>query len=160
MTISTHIQRACKSEESPDEASIQRWVMAALKTTDTSEVSIRIVGEQESALLNNQYRGKTGPTNVLSFPFDAVAPEPLPILGDLVICAPVVAREAKEQHKSIYAHWAHMIIHGVLHLLGYDHSDEEDAEIMESLETEILLGLDFPAPYRESVSDNQPSGNN
>jgi len=160
MTIPIHIQRACASEESPDEASIQRWVMAALRTTDTSEVSIRIVDEQESAQLNHQYREKAGPTNVLSFPFDAVTPEPLPILGDLVICAPVVVREAMEQHKSIDAHWAHMIIHGVLHLLGYDHCNEEDAEVMESLETEILLGLNFPAPYLESVSDNQPNKNN
>ena len=157
MTISIHIQRACASEESPDEASIQRWVMAARRATDTSEVSIRIVDEQESALLNNKYRGKTGPTNVLSFPFDAVTPEPLPILGDLVICVPVVIQEAKEQHKSIDAHWAHMIIHGVLHLLGYDHSNEKDSEIMESLETEILLGLDFPEPYLESAGNEKPS---
>jgi len=160
MTIPIHIQRACSSEKSPDDASIQRWIMAALRTTDVSEVSIRIVDEQESAQLNHQYRKKTGPTNVLSFPFDAVTPEPLPILGDLVICAPIVVREAMEQHKSIDAHWAHMIIHGVLHLLGYDHCNEEDAEVMESLETEILLGLDFPAPYLEPVSDNQPSKNN
>lgn len=159
MTNFIHIQKACASQESPNEASIQRWVMAALRTTNTSEVSIRIVDEQESAQLNHQYREKAGPTNVLSFPFDAVTPEPIPILGDLVVCAPVVVREAIEQHKSIDAHWAHMIIHGVLHLLGYDHSDEEGAEIMENLETEILLGLNFPAPYLEPVRNNQPSGN-
>ena len=128
-----------------------------LRAEDNLELIIRIVDEQESAQLNHRYREKTGPTNVLSFPFDAVVPEPLPILGDLVICAPVVAREATQQHKSINAHWAHMIIHGVLHLLGYDHSDEKDSEIMESLETEILLSLDFPAPSLEPPSDRQPS---
>lgn len=119
--------RACTSEESPDEASIRHWVTAALRTTDALELSIRIVDEQESAQLNRQYREKLGPTNVLSFPFDAVVPEPLPILGDLVICAPVVVQEATQQNKSINAHWAHMIIHGVLHLLGYDHSNEKDS---------------------------------
>ncbi|MBT3671618.1 MAG: rRNA maturation RNase YbeY [Porticoccaceae bacterium] len=157
MTISIHIQRACTSEESPDDESIHHWVTTAVRAEDNLELSIRIVDEQESAQLNHRYREKTGPTNVLSFPFDAVVSEPLPILGDLVICAPVVAREATQQHKSINAHWAHMIIHGVLHLLGYDHSDEKDSEIMESLETEILLGLDFPAPYLEPPSDRQPS---
>ena len=157
MTISIHIQRACTSEESPDEASIRHWVTAALRTTDALELSIRIVDEQESAQLNRQYRENPGPTNVLSFPFDAVVPEPLPILGDLVICAPVVVQEATQQNKSINAHWAHMIIHGVLHLLGYDHSNEKDSEIMESLETEILLGLDFPEPYLESAGNEKPS---
>ena len=157
MTISIHIQRACTSEESPDEASIRHWVTAALRTTDALELSIRIVDEQESAQLNRQYREKTGPTNVLSFPFDAVVPEPLPILGDLVICAPVVVQEATQQNKSINAHWAHMIIHGVLHLLGYDHSNEKDSEIMESLETEILLGLGFPEPYLEPAGNEKPS---
>lgn len=150
MSVSIDIQMACPSEESPDEDSILRWVSAALGNRQLpAELSVRIVDEQESAALNLQYRGKQGATNVLSFPFDAVTPEPLPILGDLVICAPVVAREAREQHKSPQAHWAHMLVHGTLHLLGYDHIHDSEAEEMEALETTIIQGLGFPAPYQE-----------
>mgnify|MGYP006107657237 FL=1 len=149
MNLSIDIQKACASEDSPDEDSIKRWVSAAIRDErDECELSIRIVDEQESADFNQRYRGKSGATNVLSFPFDAVTPEPLPILGDLVICAPVLVREAAEQQKTITAHWAHIVIHGVLHLLGYDHIEDQDAEQMESLETEIMLVLDFPPPYR------------
>lgn len=149
MNLSIDIQKACASEDSPDEDSIKRWVSAAIRDErDECELSIRIVDELESADFNQRYRGKSGATNVLSFPFDAVTPEPLPILGDLVICAPVLVREACEQHKKITAHWAHIVIHGVLHLLGYDHIEDQDAEQMESLETEIMLVLDFPPPYR------------
>jgi|TARA_B110000971_G_scaffold121488_1_gene124400 probable rRNA maturation factor len=149
MNLSIDIQKACASEDSPDEDSIKRWVSAAIRDErDECELSIRIVDEQESADFNQRYRGKSGATNVLSFPFDAVTPEPLPILGDLVICAPVLVREASEQQKTTTAHWAHIVIHGVLHLLGYDHIEDQDAEQMESLETEIMLILDFPPPYR------------
>ena len=149
MNLSIDIQKACASEDSPDEDSIKRWVSAAIRDErDECELSIRIVDEQESADFNQRYRGKSGATNVLSFPFDAVTPEPLPILGDLVICAPVLVREAAEQQKTTTAHWAHIVIHGVLHLLGYDHIEDQDAEQMESLETEIMLVLDFPPPYR------------
>jgi len=149
MNLSIDIQKVCASEDSPDEDSIKRWVSAAIRDErDECELSIRIVDEQESADFNQRYRGKSGATNVLSFPFDAVTPEPLPILGDLVICAPVLVREAAEQQKTITAHWAHIVIHGVLHLLGYDHIEDQDAEQMESLETEIMLVLDFPPPYR------------
>ncbi len=149
MNLSIDIQKVCTSEDSPDEDSIKRWVSAAIRDErDECELSIRIVDEQESADFNQRYRGKNGATNVLSFPFDAVTPEPLPILGDLVICAPVLVREASEQDKTITAHWAHIVIHGVLHLLGYDHIEDQDAEQMESLETEIMLVLDFPPPYR------------
>ena len=149
MNLSIDIQKACASEDSPDEDSIKRWVSAAIRDErDECELSIRIVDELESADFNQRYRGKSGATNVLSFPFDAVTPEPLPILGDLVICAPVLVREAAEQQKTTTAHWAHIVIHGVLHLLGYDHIEDQDAEQMESLETEIMLVLDFPPPYR------------
>ena len=149
MNLSIDIQKACASDDSPDEDSIKRWVSAAIRDErDECELSIRIVDEQESADFNQRYRGKSGATNVLSFPFDAVTPEPLPILGDLVICAPVLVREASEQQKTTTAHWAHIVIHGVLHLLGYDHIEDQDAEQMESLETEIMLVLDFPPPYR------------
>ncbi|MDG1310746.1 MAG: rRNA maturation RNase YbeY [Porticoccaceae bacterium] len=156
MTILLDIQMACPSEETPEEDSMQHWASAALRDErHTAELSVRIVDEQESATLNQQYRGKSGSTNILSFPFDAVTPEPLPILGDLVICAPVVIREAVEQNKPVEAHWAHMCVHGVLHLLGYDHVGDRDAEVMETLETEILLGLGFPAPYSYSDSEEQ-----
>ena len=149
MNLSIDIQKACASEESPDEDSIKRWVSAAIRDErDHSDLSIRIVDEQESADLNQRYRGKSGPTNVLSFPFDAITPEPLPMLGDIVVCAPIVVREAAEQHKTLQAHWAHIVIHGVLHLLGYDHIDDKDAEHMETLETAIMLELGFPPPYR------------
>ena len=149
MNLSIDIQKACASDDSPDEDSIKRWVSAAIRDErDECELSIRIVDEQESADFKQRYRGKSGATNVLSFPFDAVTPEPLPILGDLVICAPVLVREASEQQKTTTAHWAHIVIHGVLHLLGYDHIEDQDAEQMESLETEIMLILDFPPPYR------------
>ena len=149
MNLTIDIQKACASEDSPDEDSIKRWLGAAIRDErDECELSIRIVDEQESADFNQRYRGKSGATNVLSFPFDAVTPEPLPILGDLVICAPVVIREASEQQKTVDAHWAHIVIHGVLHLLGYDHIEDQDAEQMEGLETQIMLNLDFPAPYR------------
>jgi probable rRNA maturation factor len=148
MAIILDIQSASSSEDAPDEQSIKRWVSAALgsKIGDT-ELSVRIVDEHESQQLNETYRGASGPTNVLSFPFDAEIPEPLPLIGDIVICAPVVVREAKEQNKKLKAHWAHMIIHGVLHLLGYDHQNDSDAVIMETLETEIMQKLGFPPPY-------------
>ena len=148
MSIHVDIQMACESEDSPDEQSIQRWVSAAIRDErEDTELSVRIVDELESKSLNEKYRGASGPTNVLSFPFDDTLPVPIPLIGDLVICAPVVAREAQQQNKAIDAHWAHMVIHGVLHLLGYDHQQEQQATIMESLETDILQNLGFPPPY-------------
>tara|TARA_B110000879_G_scaffold134980_1_gene176605 strand:+ start:599 stop:1075 length:477 start_codon:yes stop_codon:yes gene_type:complete len=151
MNLSIDIQMACPSEESPDEDSIKRWASAAVRDErDNSELNLRIVDEIESADFNQQYRGKIGATNVLSFPFDAVTPEPLPILGDLVVCAPVVNREAREQQKTSEAHWAHIIVHGVLHLLGYDHIENSDAEKMEALETAIMLELNFAPPYEST----------
>ncbi|MGB0458786.1 MAG: rRNA maturation RNase YbeY [Porticoccaceae bacterium] len=148
MTIILDIQSASSSEDAPDDQSIKRWVSAAIgsKTGDT-ELSIRIVDEAEGKALNETYRGASGPTNVLSFPFDEKTPEPMPLIGDIVVCAPVVAREAAQQNKDLNAHWAHMIIHGVLHLLGYDHQNDSEAAIMESLETEIMQKLGFPPPY-------------
>ena len=148
MTNYVDIQVACTSEEPPDEDSIRRWVDAAIRDErESTYLSVRIVEKEESQSLNQQYRGAKGATNILSFPFEAPTPEPLPLIGDLVICAPVVVDEAKQQQKPPEAHWAHMIIHGVLHLLGYDHHNEYEAYIMESLETEILQGLGFAPPY-------------
>ena len=107
-----------------------------------------MVDTEEMATLNRAYRGKEGPTNVLSFPYDLPPEAGLALLGDIVICAPVVAREAREQGKTLDAHWAHMTVHGALHLLGYDHIDEHEAAAMEALETDILARLDYPCPYR------------
>lgn len=141
--------------ELPTLMQCEEWVAASLMQDWASsevELVIRIVEEAESQVLNRDYRGKDRPTNVLSFPFENppgldVLEEELPYLGDLVICAPVVAREAAEQKKPVLAHWAHMIVHGCLHLQGYDHIDETEAEEMEALETEILTGLGFNSPY-------------
>ncbi|HEX4299976.1 MAG TPA: rRNA maturation RNase YbeY [Gammaproteobacteria bacterium] len=132
----------------PSAAEFQRWTAAALAgRREQAEVSIRIVGETEGAELNARYRSKTGPTNVLSFPAELPAGVPLPMVGDLVICAPVVAREAHAQGKEPSAHWAHLTVHGCLHLIGYDHEHEAGATEMEALETAILAGLGFPDPY-------------
>jgi probable rRNA maturation factor len=105
--------------------------------------------------LNQTFRGKTGPTNVLSFPADLPPGTDAPLLGDIVICAPVVRREAQQQGKSLTAHWAHMAVHGTLHLLGYDHIDAAQAEEMESLETHILTGMHFPCPYHTANTEDQ-----
>jgi probable rRNA maturation factor len=148
MTLIVDIQMASASEEAPDPQSIERWIGAAIgDQRESTELSVRIVDAEEGKALNEQFRGSTGATNVLSFPFENESPEPLPLIGDIVICAPVVAKEAREQNKALNAHWAHMMIHGVLHLLGYDHQNENDANLMESLETEIMQGLGFPPPY-------------
>lgn len=111
------------------------------------ELTIRVVSLNESQELNATYRGKDKPTNVLSFPFEQPPGLNLPILGDLAICHDVVVQEAQQQHKSIEAHWSHMLVHGTLHLLGYDHINDEEAEHMESLEVEILNNLGVDDPY-------------
>ncbi|NBS15911.1 MAG: rRNA maturation RNase YbeY [Gammaproteobacteria bacterium] len=122
------------------------WAQAASREEDL-ELSIRIVDERECAELNRMYRQKEGPTNVLSFSCDVPEGVPCQILGDLVICAPVVEREALEQNKSLEAHWAHLVIHGILHLLGFDHMEEAAAEEMEALEIKILQDLGYTNPY-------------
>ncbi len=114
---------------------------------DGGELTVRIVDGAEAAELNRRYRGRSGPTNVLSFPFDGMPGVDLPLLGDIVVCAPVVVREAREQGKPERAHWAHIVVHGVLHLLGYDHVEPEQARIMEGLEKQILGKLGIPDPY-------------
>jgi probable rRNA maturation factor len=149
MKLDLDYQLALEPESAvPGEGTVLRWVEAALTgRRDEAELTVRIVDEDESAELNSAYRKKQGPTNVLSFPFEAPPGVELPLLGDIVIAAPVVAREAREQGKAPDAHWAHMVVHGCLHLLGYDHIDAAEAEAMESLETEILAGLGYPNPY-------------
>jgi probable rRNA maturation factor len=132
----------------PDNELLESWVRAALESRRAdAEISLRIVDINEISALNQQYRGKDYATNVLSFPTDLPPALKLPHLGDIVICAEVVEREAVEQKKSAQAHWAHMLVHGTLHLLGYDHIDDDEALVMETLEIEILHALNFDNPY-------------
>ena len=159
MTVQVDIQSA-SNEPALDEEDIRHWITAALsgRTGEApTELTVRVVDVQEMTSLNETYRGKTGPTNVLSFP--AGLPEELthPLLGDIVICAPVVRREAAEQGKDITAHWAHMTIHGVLHLLGYDHIKEKEAIAMEALETDILATFNISCPYEGTVQQESIS---
>jgi|SRR5690554_1250648 len=130
------------------------WVAEVLARHQISaaELTIRSVDTEESQMLNATYRGKDKPTNVLSFPFDADIPLPVRLLGDLVICVPVMTDEAIQQGKSVIDHWAHLIVHGTLHLLGYDHIDEEEADHMERLEIEILAQFDIADPYHKERS--------
>jgi probable rRNA maturation factor len=142
------VQIATSDFEIPSDEQFRSWVVAALPPEQmASEITIRIVGTDESRALNAQYRHIDKPTNVLSFPSDLPPELQIPLLGDLVVCASVVEHEAREQQKSLTAHWAHMVVHGTLHLLGYDHEADAEADIMESLETRILTDLGFPAPY-------------
>ena len=143
------LQIACEQESGlPTAEQIEQWATAAVQPqSDEVEMTVRIVDEAESHALNLNYRGKDRPTNVLSFPFECPDEVELPLLGDLVICRQVVEREAQEQDKPVMAHWAHMVVHGSLHLLGYDHIEDDEAEEMESLETQIMMGLGFADPY-------------
>ena len=139
----------------PAATSFRRWVSAALQgRIREADLAIRVVGEDEGRALNRHYRGKDYATNVLSFPAELPQGLPegvrLPLLGDVVICAPVVAREAREQKKPLTAHYAHLTVHGALHLLGWDHDDDRDAQCMEQLEREILATLGIEDPYRDS----------
>tara|TARA_R110001592_G_scaffold300329_1_gene571490 strand:+ start:2596 stop:3063 length:468 start_codon:yes stop_codon:yes gene_type:complete len=146
------LQLATEHEHCPTLSQLSKWVDATLAATEaipTSEMTIRIVDKEESRSLNHQYRGVDKATNVLSFPFDAPPGIELNLLGDLVICAPVVEKQAKEQGKSQISHWAHLVIHGTLHLLGYDHIEDDEAEVMESLEIAIMNTLGYPDPYQE-----------
>ncbi len=149
MSIALDFQIACGDTDGlPSEAQVQQWLDSATQTLEEElEVTVRLVDETESHQLNHDYRGKDKPTNVLSFPFEAPPGVEINLLGDLIICKQVVEREAKEQHKTLAAHWAHMVVHGTLHLLGYDHIEESEAVEMESLETKILQGMGFEDPY-------------
>ena len=148
MTLEVDVQVACDEDDLPGRADLRAWARAAVGALrEDAELTIRIVDEAESARLNSRYRNKDGATNVLSFPFDAPAGVDVPLLGDIVVCAPVVRREANEQSKSVTSHWAHMVVHGTLHLLGFDHQQARDADEMEAMETRILAGLGFDNPY-------------
>ncbi|MDG6895744.1 rRNA maturation RNase YbeY [Volucribacter amazonae] len=143
------LQLACEKQENlPSLAQFEQWATLAVKPQrDDIEMTIRVVDEAESQYLNATYRHKDKPTNVLSFPFESPEEVALPLLGDLVICRQVVEQEAQQQAKPLLAHWAHMVVHGSLHLLGYDHIEPQEAEEMESLETEIMQQLGFADPY-------------
>lgn len=144
------IQIASLSTHLPTSALLQHWVDTTLADyTDIFEVVIRIVDEPEMIELNQTYRHKTGATNILSFPFEAPEGVDLNLLGDLVVCAPVLESEALAQQKTLEHHWAHIVIHGLLHLLGHDHIDETEAELMETLEISILQKLCINNPYQE-----------
>ena len=149
MAVRLDLQNTSQWQPIPSEAQFLTWLSTALAgERDRAEVTIRLVGEEESARLNARFRGKAGPTNVLSFPFEPLPGVPiLDFLGDLVICAPLVDREAQALSKPPLAHWAHLVIHGTLHLLGYDHQTEAQAREMEALEIRLLQSLGFPNPY-------------
>lgn len=147
MNLSVDIESA-SSEQTPEEEDLRSWIRAALTSRqEDTEVSVRLVDIDEMSRLNQDFRSRPGPTNVLSFPAGLPAELKLPLLGDIVICAPIVRKEAVEQGKPMEAHWAHMAVHGTLHLLGYDHVEEEEALTMEALETSILASLHYPCPY-------------
>lgn len=154
MQAELEIQRVSASIKAPEDDQFQQWINAVPGGQERQfSLTIRIVDEHEAQHFNREYRNKDYATNVLSFPADL--PEGLPVeirqsqLGDLLICAPVVAREAMEQHRPENDHWAHLTIHGILHLLGYDHEQLDEAAVMESLETEILAQLGISDPYQD-----------
>lgn len=147
--IHIDVQQASQSLQLPAEQQFTTWAEAALRR-ESAELVIRIVDEEESAHFNAHYRGQTKPTNILSFPFQQPPGMTTDILGDLLACAPVIEREAQQQGKPLEAHWAHIIVHGMLHLQGYDHIAEDEASLMEAEEIAILNGLGIPNPYAEA----------
>ncbi len=150
MALELDIQRATDAPDQPSDEQLLRWASLALRERPDHELTIRLVDAAESQELNRDYRHKDSPTNVLSFPADLPPELNIPLLGDLVICVPVVNREAAQQGKEQSAHWAHMVIHGCLHLLGYDHLEDDEAEAMESLERELLAELSIADPYLDT----------
>ncbi len=137
------VQYATNSTEAPTRPQFRRWVKAALM--QEAEIVLRIVDEAEGCELNHQFRDKDDATNVLTFVYDDMQP----LTGDIVLCAPVVSKESQQQHKNLIAHYAHLTVHGVLHLQGYDHIEEAEAVVMEQMETQILARLGYDDPYTE-----------
>jgi probable rRNA maturation factor len=159
MSVRIDVQRATDENSTPGDAFVAEWVRRAIEAahdSGKSEVSVRIVDAEEIRALNLDYRGKDRPTNVLSFPAGDVAglpdDEPAP-LGDIVVCASVVRDESVAQGKSIPDHWAHMLVHGALHLLGHDHQSDSEANAMEALETRILGAHGIGDPYKAAVKN-------
>ena len=159
MTLAVEVQIAAADASLPSQRQLSDWALAAWQEEGVrdAEVVVRVTDEAESRRLNHEFRGRDNATNVLSFPFDPVPEIDLNHVGDLVICAPVVVREAVEQGKQADAHWAHMVVHGMLHLQGYDHETDEQAAEMETLETQVLTGLGYPAPYAEERGASGPA---
>jgi probable rRNA maturation factor len=157
MKLYLDVQYACKRCDLPSQALIAKWARAALRGTRRAniELAVRIVNAAEGARLNKQFRGKRGATNVLSFPCTDRFGRRRGLLGDIVICAPLVAREANAQNKAETAHWAHMMVHAIMHLRGYDHLTRADAKIMEAKEIRVLKELRFPDPYHD-IPDHEP----
>ena len=153
MSLMINLLIAVSSEQIPDKNIFQLWAEASADACACviQDLTFRVTDMNESAELNSRYRNRGSATNVLSFPIEDPPGVDTEILGDLVICAPLVQREADEQHKSVEAHWAHLLVHGVLHLCGYDHIDAVQAEEMEALETRILTGLGYSPPYDEQL---------
>ncbi len=146
------IQRACALRGLPTNADMRRWLTHAVgRFRPGASLTVRIVDATEGAALNERWRGKQGPTNVLSFPLSGLEDLAPGLLGDIVLCAPVLKAEAAAQGKSIAQHCAHLLVHGALHLLGYDHVTSREARVMERLETGLLAELEFPDPYVERV---------
>jgi probable rRNA maturation factor len=149
VSFTIDVQYIYRDKSMPAQKKIREWAGTALsKYRDHAEVTIRIVDEPESKQLNEKWRKAQGATNVLSFPAGGMGAAAPDLLGDIVICAPVVQREAHEQNKTFHAHLAHMVIHGVLHLLGFDHVNKRDATLMESIETSLLESLGYTNPYQ------------
>ena len=145
---SVDVQFAVSAEGVPSETLLREWTLQALPADrKDAEITIRVVDEAEITALNREYRGKDGATNVLSFPYESMPAIETALLGDVVICAPVVAMESVAQQKPLEAHWAHMVVHGVLHLLGYDHQKDSEARDMEDHETQLLARLGYANPY-------------
>ena len=148
--ITLDLQIACEFENLPSQEQFELWANKALaELKPDAELTIRISELSESQQLNHEYRGKDKPTNVLSFPFEAPPGIELPLIGDLIICPDVVKQESIEQEKTFHDHFAHMVIHGCLHLMGFDHIDSEEADEMESLEKRLLSDLQITDPYRD-----------
>jgi len=151
MEVIVDLQLMVEDSQCPDQSQCEHIVLETLSNagvTETKECTIRVVDRPESAELNGQYRDKQGATNVLSFPFEAPIEIDIDLLGDLVICAPLVVDEAKQQNKTVEMHWNHLIVHGCLHLLGYDHINDEDADKMEGIERQVMKKLGYSDPYR------------
>ena len=146
--VKVEVQYAVVDPNIPTEQEFQDWAsIIEAKIHAQEEVSIRIVDENEIAKLNHDYRNRAQSTNVLAFPAEIPSGTNLPFIGDIVICAPIVAKQAAEQGKSLASHWAHLMLHGILHLQGYDHIDAIDAKNMEQLEAQLMQKLGFPNPY-------------
>ena len=148
--VAVVIQNETSSSNIPSATRLRAWARAAVATAAAGEITVRLVDEAESAELNRRFRGRMGATNVLAFAAEATLPmdaAELPPIGDVVVCAPLVLREAAEQGRALEAHWAHIVIHGCLHLVGYDHQDDAQARLMESRERALLARFGFPDPY-------------